>query len=167
MNYKRSEYFEEIIPVLEKCIEYNTRSLSELNKSSIIYISNFLNIKTHIIANPSFSQLEYNLSLEKSNMHNKFPNIKVENLDVKSIRAIAICKKLDANIYINPIGGVNLYSPKDFTRNGINIHFLKMKEIKYQQNSRHFYSHLSIIDVLMNCGKNNTIKLLNQYDLIS
>jgi hypothetical protein len=166
-NYKRSEYFEEVFPVVEQSIIYKTDSLSRLNKTSIINISTFLNIETHIIADPAFdTRLEDKLKVDASDLLNVFPEIELETPTKMVVRAIAICKELIAHTYINPIGGVKLYSKEDFKRNKINIHFLKMKNIKYLQNSINFHPGLSIIDVLMNCGKEGTKELLNDFTLV-
>lgn len=40
-------------------------------------------------------------------------------------KVIAICQALQANVYINPIGGVNLYKPEAFSNSGINLQFLE------------------------------------------
>ncbi|MDF1697424.1 MAG: WbqC family protein [Saprospiraceae bacterium] len=166
-NYKRSEYFEEVFPVLERIILYKTDSLSRLNKTSIINISTFLKIETDIIADPAFDmRLEDKLNVDASNLLNVFPEIELETPTRMVVRVIALCKELMAHTYINPIGGVELYPKEDFKRNKIDILFLKMKDIQYRQNSINFHPGLSIIDVLMNCGKAGTKELLNEYTLV-
>lgn len=166
MNYKRSKYFDKVYSVLEDCITYKTNSLSSLNKMAIKKISSYLNIKTEILSDPEFDQLENMLASESSNFPNLFPEIESTTSSKKMIRVVAMCRALNADTFINPIGGVALYPKKEMKQNGIDIHFLKMKDIRYSQNSSEFHQGLSIIDVLMNCGKNRTTDLLNEYSLV-
>ena len=40
-------------------------------------------------------------------------------------KVLALCEALGATTYINPIGGVELYSREDFAARGIELHFLQ------------------------------------------
>jgi hypothetical protein len=64
-------------------------------------------------------------------------------------KVLALCEALGATTYINPIGGVELYSRKDFAARGIELHFLQPLPLEYVQFGRPFVPWLSIIDVLM------------------
>jgi len=46
-------------------------------------------------------------------------------------RIIAIAKAVDATEYINLAGGVDLYDPSAFSKNGLNLHFLPQYEGSY------------------------------------
>lgn len=74
----------------------------------------------------------------------------------KGQRLIDICKIVGADTYINSIGGQVLYSKEQFKNENIDLYFL---------NCKNPMNYLSIIDVLMNNGK-DTINLLNEYELI-
>ena len=165
-NYKRSPYFEDVFPLLESIILSKTDFLSTLNKISITEIASYLGIDTDISTDPSFDDLESKLVEESSELSDIFPDIHLITPSVKLIRGIEICKSLKADTFINLIGGINLYPKEEFKRNGLDIFFLDMKEIRYRQNHKDFFPRLSIIDVLMNCGKKGTIDLLNEYVLI-
>ena len=86
-------------------------------------------------------------------------------------RMIALCRTYGASRFINPIGGKELYPKDECRRNGIDIQYLEMKEVSYPQNSANYRENgvfvpgLSIIDVLMNCGRDGTIGLLDQFTL--
>ena len=67
-------------------------------------------------------------------------------------RVIAICKELGADEYINPIGGVDLYSPNIFKDNGLGLGFISSKLSPYSQSDVEFIPGLSIIDLMVNVG---------------
>ena len=46
-------------------------------------------------------------------------------------RIIEICKRVSASVYINPIGGQELYDAKDFFANGIDLQFIVPKPLNY------------------------------------
>ena len=81
-------------------------------------------------------------------------------------RILDICKRLGASEYYNAIGGQQLYDAKLFYRNGISLKFLETKSEAYRQGTNEFVPSLSIIDVLMNNSKGETLKLLNQFVLL-
>jgi hypothetical protein len=81
-------------------------------------------------------------------------------------KVINICKNLNADTYINTIGGSNLYSKTDFAVQGIKLLFLKSHEINYSQYGGRFIPWLSIIDVLMFNNNEKIRSLLEMYELI-
>jgi hypothetical protein len=81
-------------------------------------------------------------------------------------RILDICVKLHADHYINPVGGLKLYSRVQFESKGISINFLEVKPQSYSQSGNNFIPNLSIIDVLMYNSVEQVRELLNQYRLI-
>ena len=81
-------------------------------------------------------------------------------------KVIDICKSTGASIYINSIGGMDLYNKITFAQNNINLNFIKTGNIKYQQFNNNFIPNLSIIDVLMFNGFNGTSELLKQFEIL-
>lgn len=70
-------------------------------------------------------------------------------------------------MYINPIGGIDLYSQEDFKRENIELRFLytRIEDIEYKQFKDPFVPYLSIVDVLM-FNETATIKtMLGKYTL--
>lgn len=166
-NYKSSPYFDEIYPIIERIVNAEIRFLTELNSKSIIEICNYLNLKTKIMTDVSeYFQLENQLSNGEIDISERFPSIKLHRSEKKVIRAIEICQLEGAEIFINAIGGQDLYDKVEFELNGIKLFFIQTNPYSYQQSTEKFYPHLSIIDVLMNCGKDGTKKLLHDYTLI-
>ena len=84
----------------------------------------------------------------------------------KHDRVIRTMKKLDGNVYINPIGGVALYDENYFRQHGIKLRFHRMHEIKYRQHGNDFVPNLSIIDVLMFNSQAELQKMLQRYSLV-
>ena len=158
LNYKGSAFFYEVFPLIEDCINIEADLLHNYNSDIIKKIAGFLEIETEIQSeNREYLDLEYNL--EKGFLD-------LGENDIKTNRALEICKKERADVFINAIGGRELYSKARFKKEGIDLYFVKTNEISYIQFSDQFYPNLSIIDVLMNCGKENTKSLLNNYELI-
>ena len=146
-NYKRAPYFDECFDLFSDIINVESfnMSISKLNYLSLIKISNYLEINTEIIE----SSIKYNNS----------------NLKSKD-RIIDICLKENASVYINPIGGIDLYNKIDFNELGIDLFFIKTDKINYNQFNDNFISSLSIIDVLMFNSADEIKKMLDNYELI-
>ena len=82
-------------------------------------------------------------------------------------RVIAIAKAVGASEYINPIGGLELYSREAFARQSLALGFQRSRAIEYPQFGQEFVPWLSIVDVLMFNGAEATRKcLLPQFDVV-
>lgn len=57
--------------------------------------------------------------------------------------------RLSADVYINPVGGRELFDASDFTREGVTLQFLEFKPFIYDTPRYSFEAGLSILDVLM------------------
>lgn len=154
-NYRRSLYFNEVYNFLERCFSFFEDNIGDYNKFLIKYLIEYLDIDTELIFDNS---KYYNFEYEISNL--------IEDKNKKMERIIYICNLEKADTYINPIGGVNVYNKNYFKKQGIDLFFIKTHEYYYKQNSYKFFKNLSIIDVLMNCGKVETKNLIHKYDLV-
>ena len=81
-------------------------------------------------------------------------------------KIIDIVKRVKGNIYINSIGGAELYSKSIFKANHITLKFIKSNCIEYKQFNEKFIPNLSIIDILMFNSIEKTKEFLNEYELI-
>ncbi len=147
-SYKKCEYYENIMPMLEKIILNNEEDLTSYIEYSIRSITNYLQISTEII---------------KSSDIKKDESLKAQD------RIIEICKKTNADTYINLSGGRKLYHSEDFEIEGMKLLFIdiNINDIIYAQNSKQFVPNLSIIDVLMNNSISEIKLLLKKYSLNS
>lgn len=144
-GYVKAPFYNEIIGLVEKVFSFETNSLSALIINSIQLICEFLEIKTKLLISSE---------LAKDN------NLKGET------KVISICKIFGAKVYINSIGGLELYSKDHFKAEDIELFFLKPGKIEYRQFNNLYVPNLSIIDVLMFNSKKHVIEMLDNFELI-
>jgi hypothetical protein len=144
--YSKAPYFTVIFPMIEDVITGSANKLiSDLAKNSVKAILDYLAIDTTIITSSSI----YN------------------NKDLMSVdRILDICKKENATIYINPIGGIDLYKKEQFSREGQELFFIKTDFSTYKQFNNEFIEGLSMIDVLMFNSVDEIKFMLNQFTLV-
>jgi len=145
MAYSKAPHRDAVYPLIERICGFPDRNLARFAGNSIIQIASYLNINTNIV---------YSSSLTKDG-------------SLKSAeKVIAICKELGCSMYINAIGGQELYDKKAFKENGIDLMFIKTKYVEYKQTKVQFVPFLSIIDILMFNSIEETNFLLDKYELI-
>ena len=81
-------------------------------------------------------------------------------------RVIQIVEKMHGELYINPIGGMELYCPAAFRERGLQLRFLQMNEFSYRQFKGPFVPALSIIDVLMFNSRQEVRDMLDRFSLL-
>lgn len=133
--YSNSKNYNEILKLIKKDIKKDSKSISGLNYRTLKTICDYLQIKTEII--------------ESSSVYN------IKNLFGQD-RIVEICKKEKTEVYINAIGGEELYDKKTFMENNIELKFIKTN----------FNSYDSILTLLMNNDKSYLIEELNNYSLV-
>jgi hypothetical protein len=128
-NYRKAPFFEDVFPLVKKVLYYDDNNLFQFILNSIIEICNYLGIKTPI-------KISSTINIDHS---------------LKGAEKVkAIVKALKADVYINPIGGVDLYNKMDFANDDIDLKFIKTNEFEYCQfDENNFIPFLSIIDVMM------------------
>ena len=145
-SYKKSPYFTDVYNLIENVLEINENDLiSELAVNSIKNVCDYLQLDTEICET-------------SENYNNKIKSGQERVLD--------ICGIEKASHYINPIGGIELYSKNTFKENGIVLNFIKSKPIIYSQFDNDFSPWLSIIDVLMFNSISEVSTMVNQYELV-
>ena len=166
-NYKFSAFFDEIYTLVERVINYDTENLSTLNERCVVTVCQFLDISTEIVHDNSiYADIEEKLLKVDLNDYSEFPYLADRKPIKKVLRVIEICRRENAKIFINAIGGQALYNKNEFASYNINLNFIRTRDFIYPQKSNKFVPNLSIIDVLMNWGKEKTKSLLHEYDLI-
>lgn len=140
MSYAKAPFFDEILELIEEPILHES-SFVELNITLIEEICKYLNISTKRIRLTELLT-EYG---EKTQL------------------IIDICKEADANIYLSGTGGGKEYNDEAFlNEHDIELIYSDFKHPEYDQLWGDFESHLSIIDLLMNHGKESREILLGQ-----
>lgn len=143
--YRKAPFFRSAFPVLSLIVLSQHSNLFEYLHHSICVTAKYLEIKTPI-------RISSTLSIDHS--------LKSEN------KVISLCQAMKAKTYINTMGGIALYSKSEFTRNGIDLKFLKTKPITYQQVGNNFVDCLSIIDVMMFNSPDSIRAMLSEYELL-
>ncbi len=144
-TYTNAPYYDEVYPLIKEIMMDSEKNLAKFIEYSLKKIKEFLNIDTCFLIS---SNIEKNNDLSGQE------------------RVLEICNILDTDVYINSIGGKELYSKEDFKEHGVDLYFLKTKEIKYEQFGNDFVPNLSIIDVMMFNSRDQVKELLNQYELV-
>ncbi|BAX79446.1 WbqC family protein [Labilibaculum antarcticum] len=145
--YRKAPHFKHTFPLLEEIVGFESNNLFNYILNSVNLTCNHLDIKTKIIKS---ADININHDLKKSD------------------KVIAICKQLNSSIYINPIGGINLYSTMEFNKNNIEIFFLKSNPFTYEQFKNEFVPWLSILDVMMFNSKADVIDVIkNRFSLVT
>jgi len=143
--YKKAPLFSKVFEVFMKIFEFKDQNLAAFLGNSIVELCNYMSIKTEII----FSSV-----IEK--------DYELKGKD----KVIYICEFLDADHYINAIGGRTLYDKEDFNNHNIKLQFLETEITPYPQFKNEFVPNLSILDVMMFNSVKDINKMLDNYDLI-
>lgn len=144
-SYRKAPYFDQVFPLLQDVLHNEEKNLFKFLLSTLLAIKNYIGVTTPIIVSSS---------------------ILVDNTLRSSEKVLALCKMTAAKVYINPIGGMNLYSKNQFEQRGIKLQFLKANNIQYPQYSNEFVPFLSIIDVMMFNPQEHIRELLDQYTIL-
>jgi hypothetical protein len=143
-SYRKTPYYNEIKTCIFDLIVPG-ENISELNIDLTNKICNYLNINTKMYIS---SEIPKDNSLKGED--------KISNM----------CKILGGDHYINPIGGIKLYSKQKFLESNLKLNFIKMNEIVYEQGKGDFIPNLSIIDVLMWNSKEDVKSWLHNCTLV-
>lgn len=144
--YRKSPQYQACYSVVEEAIMFEENNLFSFILNSLKMVANYLGINTPFVTSSSIP-IDHSLKGEA--------------------KVLSICRSLRADTYINPIGGIELYSRVTFSANGIQLQFLKSNDIQYNQFQHVFVPSLSIIDIMMFNTKEKITEYLNSgYQLI-
>lgn len=143
--YQHAPYFADVMPMVERIMKGDERNVAAYLGMLLMEVRDYIGLDTSILCSSD-------LTNDKS--------AKREHL------VLSICEHLNADHYINPIGGTALYDKTMFAAAGVKLDFIKMDPVTYRQFDDSFTPNLSIIDVLMFNSKPNVRELLNAYTLI-
>ncbi|CAG5079703.1 WbqC family protein [Parvicella tangerina] len=144
-SYKAAPYYGEVIELIKDIFEKDFVTISDLAIISVQTISDHLGI-----------DVTFSLSSEE------FSESRGIN---RAERLATITKECGAEVYINPQGGMELYSKEMFIRYGVDLRFIVSDLPAYKQYENDFVKGLSIIDILMFNSRNEVKKMLDLYEL--
>lgn len=128
--YGKSPFYREYKDFLEELYHKNWTFLAELD----IYIMNFLIVELGITA-----EIFYDTDFEFQG--------------TKTAMLVDMCRQLDCDTYLSNLGSAAYVQIPEFTKVGLNHRYVDYKGEPYQQQFAGFEPGLSILDMLMNCGK--------------
>lgn len=144
--YRHAPYFEMTYSLIEKIVQHESSNLFQFLKNSIVKVCEHLDISTEI-RNSADVAIDHTLKSQD--------------------KVIALCEAVGATTYVNPVGGMDLYSVQVFQSRGIELKFLCSRPFEYPQLGAVFVPWLSIVDVLMfNSRERVQACVTDNYDLI-
>jgi hypothetical protein len=144
--YSKAPFFKDVYPVIEGVFNQKNRAINHINRLSIESVFTYLGIEKKFF---NASELDYNRELDRAD------------------RLIELCNHFDCKEYVNSPGGRELYEPKYFAERGVKLGFIENKQTPYRQlKVDEFVPYLSMIDVLMNCSKEQVAAMLNNFEVM-
>lgn len=145
---KRAPYYNETIKVIERALDIETDSITELNKYVLETVCEYIGF-TPIIK--IFSEM----------------NLEIERVNAPDEWALNICRALgNVSEYWNPPGGVEFFDEQKYVDAGITLRFQSVNIEPYIQRIGYFEPGLSIIDVMMFNTPEEINKMLDNYAFI-
>lgn len=129
-NYRKARYWSYLADELSSIYHSEWKYLKDLNVSLIKLFMRKLYIETEIL------------------LSSELPEIIGEG----SERNLNICKKLGADVYLSGTGAKKYNNEEAFLNSNIKIVYNNFTHPDYPQMGLNFISHLSIIDLIFNCG---------------
>ena len=129
--YGKHPFWSELQEIIYPPLDKSFKKLTDLNFVLINKICHYLGIDT-----PTALASEMNCE-----------NLKGTDL------ILEICAQSNAKVYISGPDGVNYLDSKKFAKNGIEIVYHNFEHSEYPQMGEEFISHLSILDLIANCGR--------------
>ncbi|WP_317047642.1 WbqC family protein [Adhaeribacter pallidiroseus] len=142
--YRKADHFDTVFPLLVDIISVREENISKLIYFSLNKILKYLEIHKHLI--PSSTIYDNNA-------------LKAQH------RIINICLKEKALVYLNAIGGKELYDKETFEQHQLKLGFVRPVFRPYTQFSAEFLPGLSIIDVLMHNSPEQVVHFFKEYML--
>lgn len=145
LNYSKTSFFKDYFYRLEPIYNKKPERLIDLTVAIIKDICEFLRIKTVFY---------YSSDLGAGELR-------------KNEKIIAILKKLEADKYLYAAGARDYMQEAlaQYSSNNIKLIPLRFEHPRYKQPGGEFISHLSIIDIIFNCGRRETMAMLKNIKL--
>jgi hypothetical protein len=129
-NYHRAPFWQqEVASLTELYTDFGT-DLRDVNKLSIHWLAKRLGVDTECHWASSLPVTEQD----------------------PTQRLVEICRHLGASSYLSGADGRNYLDVERFTAAGIEVIFQEYEPVEYAQRFGEFTSHLSALDVVLNCG---------------
>jgi hypothetical protein len=144
-TYARAPYFREVFPIVETVLTPVDQRISIVARTGLRAVCEYLNLERDWV--------------ESSDIYEN------EALRGQS-RILDICRQEQAAEYVNPIGGMALYSREAFAKEGVGLRFLKPRLREYRQFRVPFVPGLSVVDVMMFNSRERVREMLKDFELV-
>lgn len=141
---KKAPHFAAVHDIVERCLNFKTDRIVDLNVHCLQVVCDAIDVQLKLIR---FEDIAANVGV-------------VEHAGEWALRTALA---MQAECYINPIGGRELFDAALFRSHGIGLSFLEPELKEYPQAGSPFNAGLSIVDVMMFCGLDETKRLVRQY----
>jgi hypothetical protein len=126
--YAKAPEFRNVFPWLSDLVNHGENNLFEYLFQAILGVRSLLELQTEVVRS---STIDVDPALSGKD------------------RVLATCRALGATVYVNPIGGLDLYDRVEFRNHRLDLRFLRSGPVQYSQFGGDFVPSLSIVDVLM------------------
>ncbi len=137
-SYSKSKFYEDVRYDIEKLLMFDCKYFYEFSINIIYFFMKNLNIEKNCLIDSDF-----NKEFGKGNN-----------------RLIKLCNEAKASKYLSGVGAKSYIDEDIFLKNEIDVVYQDYFPYPYEQLSNEFIPGLSIIDVLFNCGYDETEKLI-------
>lgn len=136
-NYRKTPYYSEIMPYIEKLYSFECERMMDFNLESIKMLMELLDIKIEMVAASDLNPQGKNNAM-----------------------IVDIMKKVGCHRYLSGIGARDYYEPEIYKNADIEVVWQKFEPPVYPQPFGEFIPYLSSIDMLFNCGIEGSRKIL-------
>ncbi|MEK9285549.1 WbqC family protein [Bradyrhizobium sp. ISRA442] len=136
-NYRKAPFFDEIFPRLEQLYARTDRRLADFNRASIELLLELFDVRVEIVTASSLG-------------------VSGKNNDL----LVDILGKVHADRYLSGVGARAYFRPEPFANAGIEVLWQEFQHPAYPQLHGDFIPYLSSIDLLLNCGTDQSRRIL-------
>lgn len=145
---KIAPYYWEVFKLLKEALDYDTASIVKLDDHLLSAVCGYLGIPYR---GAVFSEMGIDVA---------------DRVQAPDEWALHISLHLGATAYYNPIGGLSFFERDKYARAGLELKFVKMKDITYSQNTDTFVPDLSVVDAMMFNPPERIRDLLDECELV-
>lgn len=146
MAYGRAPYKDIGVALLESVLASRCESIADLALASVKAVVEYLGLVRDLVRSSQ--------AYDNQHLHGQD-------------RILDICRKENADVYVNAIGGANLYQADRFVLQGCDLKFLRSQLPEYAQGAERFVPGLSILDIIMRCARQEVGDMLPLYELVT
>ena len=129
-NYKKAPYFNDYFPIFESALKHDYETIADVNIHMITLVREILGINNKPVVKAS----ELSLSEDSTG------------------RLVDICSYFGGDAYLAGQDGKNYMDMGQFAAAGIKVITQQFEHPQYPQCFGDFQTHLSIVDLIFNCG---------------